>query len=113
MIGSKPIAREGVRVRVPPRASATTGRDGAGALEPRSMSALLAFPPTFVALWLLAFALDPRDPTAARVLWVIAGAIAFGPLAVALLGFVGWLVLVTGTALAIAAYAATRRPLRG
>jgi hypothetical protein len=113
MIGSKPIAREGVRVRVPPRASATVGRDRARALEPRSMSALFSFLPTVVALWLLAFALDPREPTAARVLWVVAAAIVFGPLAVALLGFLGWLVLVTAAAVALALYAATRRPLRG
>lgn len=77
------------------------------------MSALLAFLPTFIALGLLTFALDPREPTLARVLWVIAGALLLGPVAVALLGFVGWLMLVTAAAVSLAVYAATRRPLRG
>jgi hypothetical protein len=77
------------------------------------MSALLSFLPTVVALGLLAFALDRREPTAARVLWVLAAAIVCGPVAVALLGFVGWLVLVTAAAVTLAVYAATRRPLRG
>jgi hypothetical protein len=77
------------------------------------MSALFAFLPTFVAMWLLVFANDPREATAARVLWTVAAAIFFGPVAVALLGFVGWLLLVTAAALALAVYAATRRPLRG
>jgi hypothetical protein len=77
------------------------------------MSALFAFLPTFVALWVLVFANDPREATAARVLWVIAAAIVSGPLAVALLGFLGWLMLVIAASVALAVYAATRRPLRG
>jgi hypothetical protein len=113
MIGSKPIAREGVRVRVPPRASAVAGRDHARVHELRSMSALFAFLPTFVALWVLVFADAAREPTATRVLWVIAAAIVSGPLAVALLGFLGWLLLVIAASVSLAIYAATRRPLRG
>ena len=77
------------------------------------MGALLSFIPTVVALGLLAFGLEGRTPTPARVLWVVAGAIVLGPLAVAMLGLLGWLMMVTAAALALAAYALTRRPLRG
>ncbi len=77
------------------------------------MGALFSFIPTVVALWLLAFGLERRAPTAPRVLWVVAGAIVLGPVAVAMLGLLGWLTMVEAAALALAVYAVTRRPLRG
>jgi hypothetical protein len=77
------------------------------------MGALFSFIPTCVALWLLAFGLERRAPTPARVLWVVAGAIVLGPVAAEMLGFLGWLMMVTAAALALAVYAVTRRPLRG
>jgi hypothetical protein len=77
------------------------------------MGVLFSIIPTVVALWLLAFVLEHRAPTLPRVLWVFAGAIVLGPVAVAMLGLIGWLVMVTAAALALAVYAITRRPLRG
>lgn len=77
------------------------------------MGTLFSFIPTVVALGLLAFALDPREPTPARLLWVVAGAIVLGPVAVAMLGLLGWLMMVTAASVALAVYALTRRPLRG
>jgi hypothetical protein len=77
------------------------------------MGALFSFIPTVVALGLLAFSLERRAPTPARVLWVVAGAIVLGSVAAEMLGFLGWVMMVTAAALALAIYAVTRRPLRG
>ena len=73
------------------------------------MAELIAFLPTLCALSLVVFGLGGYQPTAPVVLLTIAGAIMRGPVAVNLLGFAGWLVLVVAGTVACTAYAAGRR----
>ena len=75
---------------------------------------LIIFIPTLCALALVVFGLGGYQPTAPIILWTIAGAIMFGPVAVTLFGFVGWLLMILAGTVAATAYAANRhRPLRG
>ena len=73
------------------------------------MAELIAFIPTLCALSLVVFGLGGYQPTAPAVLWTVAGAIMGGPVAVNLVGFAGWLVLVVAGTVACTAYAAGRR----
>ncbi len=79
------------------------------------MSTLFSLIPTAVALGLLVYGLAGYRPTLPRNLWLFAAAILAGPVAITLLGFLGWLLLVTAAALALVGYATLRRrpPLRG
>ena len=77
------------------------------------MSALFSLIPTAVALGLLLYGLGGLAPTLPRNLWLFAGAILVGPVAVTLLGFVGWLLMVTAATFALVAFSVLRSPLRG
>jgi hypothetical protein len=77
------------------------------------MSSLFSLIPTTVALGLLLYGLAGYEPTLPRNLWLFAASILVGPVAVTLLGLVGWLLMVTAAALALVGYAASRRPLGG
>jgi len=77
------------------------------------MSALFSLIPTAVALGLLLYGLGGHEPTLPRNLWLLAGAIIAGPVAVTLLGFVGWLLMVTAASFALVAVSVLRSPLRG
>jgi len=84
-----------------------------GASNARRMAELIAFIPTLSALSLVVFGLGGHQPTAAVVLWTIAGAIMSGPVAVNLFGFAGWLVMVLACTVTCTAYAAGRgRPVQ-
>ena len=80
-----------------------------GGAEPPPMVLVVAeLAPPLLALTLIALAHDgalhPR-----RLAQVALAAIALGPIAASLLGFVGWLLMVTLGVAALAAYAAYRR----
>ena len=79
-------------------------------------TALVTLVPVGLALGLIAFGRygerRPPAPTARSVAPVAAAALVCGPLAVAVLGFLGWLVLVLLTAATLLAVATLRTPLR-
>jgi len=77
------------------------------------MSALFSLIPTAVALGLLLYGLGGQQPSLPRNLWLLAGAIIVGPVAVTLLGFVGWLLMVTAVTFALVAFTVVRSPVRG
>ena len=77
------------------------------------MSALFSLIPTAVALGLLLYGLGGHQPTLPRNLWLFAAAILVGPVAITLLGFAGWLLMVTAATFALVAFSVLRSPLRG
>ncbi len=70
---------------------------------------LLSLPPLALALWLLIFEQGTTsDHGRERLAVVLGGSILLGPVALAVLGFFGWLLLVIVSALALIALAVGR-----
>jgi len=73
------------------------------------LAVLATFVPTALVLHLATGGLE-RKPTLKRGAWTAVAAALVGPVAVALVGFLGWLVLVAASVGALTAYALWRRP---
>lgn len=70
---------------------------------------LLSLPPLALALWLLVFEQGTAsDHGRERLAVVLGGSVVLGPLALAVLGFFGWLLLVIVVALALIVFAVAR-----
>jgi hypothetical protein len=98
------------------RALQPQGSGGTAANRGRMPEALLSLAPTALVLWLLTVGREPSQswsPTREQLAMVTGGAVLLGPLALALLGFFGWLLLVAAGALLLL-FVATMRdiPLR-
>jgi hypothetical protein len=76
--------------------------------------ALLSLAPTALVLWLLTFGHDGSrswPPSREQLAMVLGGAIIIGPLALALVGFFGWLLLVAAGTLMMLLWATIRDDL--
>jgi hypothetical protein len=73
------------------------------------LSVFAIFVPTALVVHLATGGLE-RPPTVQRAAWTAVAAALLGPVAVALVGFLGWLVLVAAVVGAMTAYALWRRP---
>lgn len=87
---------------------------GTGTLRRETLSVpaeLIALPPVAFALWLLvnAIGLLERWSLRERVGITLGGAVVAGPLALALLGLFGWLLLVAVLTVGLTAFAVARR----